>query len=110
MAAEYDNYYHTGYGKKIDKIEKEILLIHLKNLQKNSLQELGCGTGHWTRFFSDWGFQVTAVDNSDAMLKIARSKKMANAQFLHADIARLPLPDAYYSCFVRDYYALKTHY
>ncbi len=24
--------------------------------------ELGCGTGHWTAFFSERGLQVTAVD------------------------------------------------
>lgn len=36
--------------------------------------ELRCGTGHWTQFFTAFGFQVTAVDNSEAMLEIAKKK------------------------------------
>lgn len=97
IAAEYDNYYHTVPGKAIDEFEKRIILAHVNNLPKMNWLELGCGTGHWTKFFSECGFQVTAVDNSEAMLEIARSKNMENVQFLHADASRLPFPDACFS-------------
>jgi ubiquinone/menaquinone biosynthesis C-methylase UbiE len=96
VASEYDRYYQTNPGITIDKIEKEIISAHLKKFPKGNWLELGCGTGHWTKFFSDCGFQVTAVDNSEAMLEIARSKNIENVQFLHADASRLPFPDAFF--------------
>jgi ubiquinone/menaquinone biosynthesis C-methylase UbiE len=96
VALGYDTYYQTETGKIVDNIEKKIVLAHLKNLPKTNWLELGCGTGHWTKFFSDCGFQVTAIDNSEAMLEIARSKNMENVQVLHADASRLPFPDAFF--------------
>jgi ubiquinone/menaquinone biosynthesis C-methylase UbiE len=97
VALGYDTYYQTEIGKTVDTIEKEIVSAHLKNLPKTNWLELGCGTGHWTKFFSECGFQVTAVDNSEAMLEIGRSKNMGNVQFLHADATRLPFPDGHFS-------------
>jgi ubiquinone/menaquinone biosynthesis C-methylase UbiE len=96
VALGYDTYYQTETGKTVDTIEKEIVSAHLKRLPKTNWLELGCGTGHWTKFFSECGFQVTAVDNSEAMLEIARSKNLENVQFLHADASRLPFPDAFF--------------
>jgi ubiquinone/menaquinone biosynthesis C-methylase UbiE len=97
VASEYDAYYQTETGKMVDKIEKEIVSVYLKNLQKKNWLELGCGTGYWTKFFNDSGFQITAVDNSEAMLKIARSKNMENVQFINADATRLPFPVGHFS-------------
>jgi len=93
IAEEYDNYYLDEQGKNIDKIEKRILEEHIKAAPKDNFLELGCGTGHWTSCFTDMGFQVTAVDESEAMLNIAVSKKIKNASFLLADAAELPFPD-----------------
>lgn len=100
VAFEYDSYYHNEPGKTIDKIEKEIFLSHLNNVQNESLLELGCGTGHWTQFLSEKGFRVTAIDNSEAMLKIARGKKLPNVLFQKADASRLPFPDKSFSAIV----------
>ncbi|MGM0622223.1 MAG: class I SAM-dependent methyltransferase, partial [Bacteroidota bacterium] len=97
VASEYDAYYQTETGKTVDNIEKEIVSANLKKLPKTNWLELGCGTGHWTKFFNEGGFQITAVDNSEAMLKIARSKNLENVQFLNADATRLPFPDARFS-------------
>jgi len=55
--------------------------------------ELGCGTGHWTQFFCEEGFQVTGVDESEAMLERARAKNIAGARFLQADAGNLPFRD-----------------
>lgn len=97
VASEYDIYYQTETGKLVDKIEKEIVSVHLRKLPKTNWLELGCGTGHWTEFFSECGLQLTAVDNSEAMLKIARSKNMENVEFTNADANRLPFPDDHFS-------------
>jgi len=93
VAEKYDEYYNNESGQIIDKIEKEIFSNHLRDLPKIDLLELGCGTGHWTIFFSKLGFQITAIDESEAMIQIARSKKIPNASFQRADAAALPFPD-----------------
>jgi ubiquinone/menaquinone biosynthesis C-methylase UbiE len=97
VASEYDAYYQTETGKTVDNIEKEIVSAHIKKIPKTNWLELGCGTGHWTKFFSESEFQITAVDNSEAMLKIARSKNLENVQFLNADATRLPFSDGHFS-------------
>lgn len=97
IASEYDTYYRTETGKTVDNIEKEIVSAHLKELPKTNWLELGCGTGHWTKFFIDSGFQITAVDNSEAMLEIARSKNLENVEFIYADASQLPFPKNHFS-------------
>jgi glycine/sarcosine N-methyltransferase len=34
--------------------------------------DLGCGTGHHSRLFSNWGCEVTGIDASPELLKVAR--------------------------------------
>jgi ubiquinone/menaquinone biosynthesis C-methylase UbiE len=100
VANEYDNYYQRDGGRIIDRIEKEIFAVHLNHTQKGHLLELGCGTGHWTKFFSEQGFHVTAIDNSAAMLKIAEKKNIPNTLFRKADASRLPFPNHSFSTIV----------
>lgn len=92
VATEYDLYYQRDTGKIIDTIEKEMIAIHFNNLQKGHMLELGCGTGHWTNFFSKIGFKITAIDNSEAMLRVAMDKNIPDAAFMRADASRLPFP------------------
>lgn len=92
-AEKYDRYYETGQGKKVDAIEKELVSGFLKRIPGDEMLELGCGTGHWTEFFCNAGFHVTAVDNSDEMLRIAGEKNISNAVFQKADAADLPCAD-----------------
>ncbi len=90
VAEEYDRYYQTESGRAIDRIEKKMMADLLNGLPRQNLLEAGCGTGHWTRFFSDAGFQITAVDSSEAMLQRARTKAIQNTVFEKADASRLP--------------------
>jgi len=50
--------------------------------------DAGCGTGLLTSFLSRTypDAQITAVDFSEAMLKVASSQTAANVRFLHADL------------------------
>lgn len=89
IATNYDAYYQTDSGKMVDAIEKGIISGLLAHTKGKKMLELGCGTGHWTSFFIENKFDVTAVDNSEAMLEIAR-KKAIDARFLLADAAKLP--------------------
>jgi ubiquinone/menaquinone biosynthesis C-methylase UbiE len=97
IAEDYDNYYQSEAGKAIDQIEKNIFSTLLTGLPRINLLEAGCGTGHWTRFFSSAGFHVTAIDVSEAMLQIAISKNIENVIFQKADATRLPFADNSYS-------------
>jgi len=89
ISEDYDNYYSTEFGKKVDEIEKKLITELLIGLPKANMLELGCGTGHWTEFFVNQGFNVIATDISELMLNIAK-KKNINAEFLIADAENLP--------------------
>jgi ubiquinone/menaquinone biosynthesis C-methylase UbiE len=93
VAKNYDRFYETPNGKALDAIEKKLIHDHIRTIPPGEMLELGCGTGHWTEYFSCQGFKVTATDNSEAMLRIAETKKIKNAVFLKADAAELPFPD-----------------
>jgi len=92
VAAErYDQWYETAEGVMYDRLEKKAVSRYLRhNAQGRKLLEVGCGTGHWSRFFSDCGFAVTGVDVSERMITIAQSKNIANASFQIADGHSLP--------------------
>lgn len=89
IARKYDEYYQSDFGRIVDKIEKEIISQFVKKIPRGKLLELGCGTGHWTEFFVQEGFRVIGVDNSKAMLNIAKQKKN-KAKFLLANSENLP--------------------
>src|SRR6266850_3264540 len=68
----------------------------LKDCRSKSILEIGCGTGKNTRWLSEIGGQVHAIDFSAAMIEQARQKCAAeNVTFSLADITkRWPIADA----------------
>lgn len=52
----------------------------------NSLLDLACGTGTFTKYFADKGYNVCGIDLSEDMLTIAQSKLSGSATLLNADI------------------------
>lgn len=90
IAANYDAYYETELGRKVDEIEKKMVLEHLERIPVKPMLELGCGTGHWSRFFAEQGFRVMATDSSKIMLRHAEEKKHDNITFHRADADNLP--------------------
>ncbi len=89
IANHYDEYYLTEFGKEVDRQEKALVKEFLEQVPVKQILELGCGTGHWTQFFSELGYTITATDNSEAMLAIAHNKNK-NAVFQKADVLNLP--------------------
>ncbi|PLX13572.1 MAG: ubiquinone biosynthesis protein UbiE [Marinilabiliales bacterium] len=92
LANSYDSYYETEQGKTIDRIEKELIGKILKNAKSDEMLELGCGTGHWTEFFEEIGYNITALDISVPMLEIAKKKDLM-AKFIHGNSEQLPFED-----------------
>ncbi|GIP04298.1 methyltransferase domain-containing protein [Paenibacillus sp. JNUCC32] len=77
----------------------EATLRMLKNypIQPGSrILEVGCGTGRTACHLSEMGYQVTAIDLNENMIKKARARAEAmgmDVEFLQADVCALPFED-----------------
>ena len=87
----YDNWSATydsdeNLTRDLDRIATEKTLA---NSHYQSILEIGCGTGKNTRFLSQIGERVHAIDFSEGMISFAREKlKSDNVTFSLADITR----------------------
>lgn len=98
VAKNYDQFYESEKGSAVDRIEKSVVRQLLCSIPfRGDMLELGCGTGHWTTFFCEEGFLVTAVDTSEAMFSEAKKKNIGCATFLHANAVDLPFADESFS-------------
>lgn len=94
IADVYDLWYESAEGAMYDRMEKKAISRFLpQNVQGMKLLEIGCGTGHWSRFFSENGFEVSGIDISEHMIERAQSKGVPNAMFQIADGQSLPFRD-----------------
>jgi len=95
LFASYDRWYEDPVGKVYDRLEKAGVQNALPDPgTDNKLLEIGAGTGHWTRFFAERGFVVTAVDVSESMVRAALSKGIPRATFFVADAQLLPFANS----------------
>jgi len=69
------------------------------NREINSVLEFGCGTGNITCSLADKGFEMTAVDLSEAMLTFAdekaHEKGLKNIQFYLGDMSNFEINQTY---------------
>jgi len=84
-------YKDKDYEKEVDFIEN----IFGKNKPKKIL-EVGCGTGNYTKILLKRGYEVTAIDISEDMLKIARGK--CACKFIEGDIRSVSINDKFDAC------------
>jgi len=91
----YDDWFRTPVGRICDKYEKHVLSHALPTAKPgDQLLDSGCGTGHFSAFFAEHGFEVTGVDISPEMIEIACRKAIPKATFQIAEITALPFADA----------------
>src|SRR5581483_11770225 len=57
-------------------------MLRQRGLVRGLVVDLGCGSGIWARALGDAGYEVLGVDQSEALLAIAR-KRAPNAAFRH---------------------------
>jgi len=94
VADTYDKWYETTEGAMYDRLEKKaISKCLLRNVQGRKLLEIGCGTGHWSQFFDENGFEVMGVDVSKRMINKALETRLQNTSFYIADGHFLPFKD-----------------
>lgn len=84
-------YKDKDYEKEVDFIEN----IFWKNKPKKIL-EVGCGTGNYTKILLKRGYEVTALDISEDMLKIAEEK--CACKFIKGDIRSVSVNDKFDVC------------
>lgn len=87
-ASGYEGWYETT-GSRADRLEKALLKQLLARFpQANSLLEIGCGTGHFTRWFEGVGLQTAGLDRSLPML--AEAIRLDSPPCMHGDALALP--------------------
>jgi len=95
MAEQYDAWYETPQGRMYDRLEQEAVcrLLPEQSADRMRLLDVGCGTGHWSRLFVSLGYEVTGVDCSYEMIRVARAKGLPDARFEVANASDLPFED-----------------
>jgi ubiquinone/menaquinone biosynthesis C-methylase UbiE len=94
VAGVYDAYYETMMGRQVDHVEKQLVWKYMMRMSlEKPLLEIGCGTGHWTRFFRQKGFKLTAIDLSEKMLEKAKQKNPENVHFEKMNVEEMKFKD-----------------
>lgn len=87
----YDDWYHSPRGRWIGECEF-ILLQNLLNAKPaESLLDVGCGTGYFSRRFSQLGSSVTAIDPDPDVLNFAQEQE-GEIDYIQGDALKLPFP------------------
>lgn len=105
---EYEAWYETARGNWIADREFDLMRRLLEPSTGDTLLDVGCGTGHFSRRFAAAGLRVTGLDPDPAMLEYARRRGGAN--YLRGTATALPLSDEAYDlvtavtslCFIAD--------
>jgi ubiquinone/menaquinone biosynthesis C-methylase UbiE len=95
VVAGYEAWYETT-GRRADTLEKALLGKLLKRLPEvHSALEVGCGTGHFTRWLAGEGLWTVGLDISPAMLAQARRLQVGprGCPYARGDGLALPFPD-----------------
>lgn len=90
--AHYEAWYETPEGRRADALEKAALQWLLQRFpQAQSVLEVGCGTGHFTRWLHAQGLAAVGVDLSAAML--IQAQTLGGSSLVQGDAIRLPFAD-----------------
>lgn len=94
LAREYDRWYETPLGLALDRLEKrDVLSLLGRSGAGRRLLDVGCGTGHWSRFFASLGYSVEGVDLSEEMIAAAKEQRPPGCRFSVADAHALPFEE-----------------
>jgi len=90
IVVDYEAWYETT-GHRSDYLEKALLSWLLAIFpQARLILEVGCGTGHFTRWFNEQGLQAVGLDISPFML--AEAIRLGSSRCLQGNALGLPFP------------------
>jgi len=89
---DYDAWYHSRRGFWIGDTEFRLLMKMLNPAQNNSLLDVGCGTGYFSRRFASSGLSVYGLDPDASMLAYAQSLDN-NITYYQSDAIALPFSE-----------------
>jgi SAM-dependent methyltransferase len=88
IVSGYESWYETT-GRRADRLEKALLERLLTGFPlASTLLEVGCGTGHFSRWFGEQGLQVIGLDLSLPML--AEAGRRSSPPCVQGDALALP--------------------
>ena len=90
--ARYDAWYHTSRGRWISDCEFTLMRQLLNADAGDSLLDVGCGTGHFSRRFDRLGLSVTGIDPDPKTLDFARQEG-GEVAYLQGSALELPFSD-----------------
>lgn len=93
VASRYEGWYGSEKGRRVDRAERALLdwmLAHLP--ETRTVLEVGCGTGHFSRYLASRSLWVVGADRSPAMLASLR-KDHSRIIGVQADAHNLPFRD-----------------
>ncbi len=108
--ADYDAWYDTPRGRWVGDAEYAMAARLLAGQAGDSLLDVGCGTGWFTRRAAADGFDATGLDPNPDWMNFARAHSSPNLQWVEGDARALPFDDARFDhvlsiaalCFVAD--------
>ena len=89
----YEGWYRTPRGHRYDALEKDLLAGLVGPAQGRRLLEIGCGTGHFTRWFQELGWRAWGLDLDEGMLARAGELSGEEISYCRGDAERLPFAD-----------------
>lgn len=94
FTAGYETWYET-VGRRADRLEKALLARLLDRFPGAcNILEVGCGTGHFSRWMASRGLHVVGLDSSPAML--TEAQRLGTPHCLCGDARVLPFPAGYF--------------
>ncbi|MBU0500841.1 MAG: class I SAM-dependent methyltransferase [Gammaproteobacteria bacterium] len=88
----YEAWYQTERGNWIAGREFDLMRGVMGLRPGASLLDVGCGTGHFSRRFADWGLEVTGIDPDPITLDFARTQA-GGVRYIRGTALNLPFPD-----------------
>lgn len=93
-AEDYEAWYATARGRRVAETEYALLKRRLAPRPAETLLDVGCGTGHFTRRFASEGIlNVLGLDPNIDWLRFAAAHRVGAELFIAGDAVALPFAD-----------------
>lgn len=90
--ATYDAWYHTPRGRWIGDTEFDLLWGVMRPVPGESLLDVGCGSGHFSRRFARQSLTVTGIDPDSNAIEFAKQQE-GDITYRIGSALTLPFPD-----------------